>query len=102
MLSATTKTFLIIVLFSCCSMHCIQDELRQLSLQKSTGDPTKVTVTIPGAMCNNDSSPETPPPEYAHKPQGWFWARGIFGCLNPIFSIVGKAGVNEIKGNQGN
>lgn len=81
-------------------MLCIQDELGQLSLQKPSADPVKVAINIPGAMCNNDSSPETPQPAYAHK-QGWMWVGGIFGCLRPVLSIIGKAGVNEIKGNQG-
>lgn len=76
-------------------MLCIQDELGQLSLQKPPGDLGKVAVNIPGAMCN-DSSPETPQPAFALK-QGWM--DGIFGCLRPVLSIIGKTGVNEIKGN---
>lgn len=82
-------------------MLCIQDELGQLSLQKAPGDSGKMAVVnIPGAMCNNnDSSPETPQPAFPHK--GGWWEGGIFGCLRPVLSIIGKGGVNEIKGNQG-
>lgn len=79
-------------------MICIQDELGQLSLQKGCNDSTKVAISIPNAGVN-DSSPETPQQAFALK-QGWM--DSVFGCLRPVLSIIGKAGVNEIKGNQGN
>lgn len=81
-------------------MLCIQDELGQLSLQKSPVDPTKVALNIPGAMCNNDSSPDAPQSAYAHK-QSWS-VSNMWGCFRrPVAFLFGKVGVNEIKGNQG-
>ncbi|CAH1155734.1 unnamed protein product [Phaedon cochleariae] len=51
-------------------------------------------VNIPAAC--QDSSPETPQPAYDPK-QGWI--NGIFGCLRPVLSIIGK-GVSENKNAQ--
>lgn len=79
------------------SMLCIQDELSQLSLQKSSPDSEKVAVNIPVNV--SDSSPDTPQQAFADK-GGWMNSV-LFGCLRPVLSIIGKAGVNEIKGNQG-
>ncbi|XP_056648259.1 mitogen-activated protein kinase kinase kinase 13 isoform X1 [Diorhabda sublineata] len=66
----------------------IKDEF---SLPKITND---YAVNIP-AVCQ-DSSPDTPQPAYDLK-QGWM--NGIFGCLRPVLSIIGK-GVVENKNNQ--
>ncbi|RZC37328.1 mitogen-activated protein kinase kinase kinase 13, partial [Asbolus verrucosus] len=41
-----------------------------------------------------DSSPDTPQPAYDLN-KGWI--TGIFGCLRPVLSIIGKGAVNEIK-----
>ncbi|KAF5280522.1 hypothetical protein FQR65_LT00273 [Abscondita terminalis] len=79
------------------SMLCIQDEMGQLSIHQPGGERPKVSISVPEAICNNDSSPDTPQPAFALK-QGWM--DGIFGCLRPVLSIIGKANSNEIKGNQ--
>lgn len=77
-------------------MLCIENDLSQLNIHDRPVDPPMVAVKIPGAQCN-DSSPDTPQPAFV-KPG---WMDGIFGCLRPFLSVIGKAGVNEIKGNQG-
>lgn len=77
------------------SMLCIQDEMGQLSIHQP-GERPKVSISVPEALCN-DSSPDTPQPAFALK-QGWM--EGIFGCLRPVWSIIGKANAHEIKGNQ--
>ncbi|XP_050514638.1 mitogen-activated protein kinase kinase kinase 13-A isoform X3 [Diabrotica virgifera virgifera] len=61
------------------------------SLPKIAND---YAVNIPAAC--QDSSPDTPQPAYDLK-QGWM--NGIFGCLRPVLSIIGK-GVVENKNNQ--
>lgn len=50
------------------------------------------------ATCQ-DSSPDTPQPAYPEvaKPG---WMNGIFGCLRPVLSIIGK-GVVENRNSQG-
>lgn len=54
-------------------------------------------INIP-AVCQ-DSSPDTPQPAYPEAAkQGWI--NGIFGCLRPVLSIIGK-GVVENKNPQG-
>ncbi|KAK9746504.1 Protein tyrosine and serine/threonine kinase [Popillia japonica] len=78
------------------SMLCIENNLSQLNIHERPVDAAMVEVKIPGAHCN-DSSPDTPQPRFNVKPG---WMDGIFGCLRPFLSVIGKAGVNEIKGNQ--
>lgn len=78
-------------------MLCIENNLSQLNIHERPVDAAMVEVKIPGAHCN-DSSPDTPQPRFNVKPG---WMDGIFGCLRPFLSVIGKAGVNEIKGNQG-
>ncbi|XP_060535359.1 mitogen-activated protein kinase kinase kinase 13 isoform X2 [Cylas formicarius] len=60
-------------------------------LQKMAAD---AVVNIPPVI--QDSSPDTPQPAYDPK-QGW--VNGIFGCLRPVLSIIGK-GVAENKNAQ--
>lgn len=45
-----------------------------------------------------DSSPDTPQPNAYDLKQGWM--NGIFGCLRPVLSIIGK-GVQDNKNGQG-
>ncbi|XP_063910272.1 mitogen-activated protein kinase kinase kinase 13-like isoform X2 [Zophobas morio] len=70
----------------------LQNELNNFSLQKSVSEPTMVAATMPPAV--QDSSPDTPQPAYDLN-KGWI--TGIFGCLRPVLSIIGKGAVNEIK-----
>ncbi|KRT86350.1 protein kinase, partial [Oryctes borbonicus] len=78
------------------SMLCIENDFGQMNINERPVDAPMVGVKIPGAQCN-DSSPDTPQPGFNVKPG---WMDGIFGCLRPFLSVIGKAGVNEIKGNQ--
>lgn len=81
------------------SMLTMQQELNQLSIHKPD---QRVTVSIPVAGCNNnnnESSPDTPLPPFKNKP--WL-SEGIFGCLKPIWNVLGKASANETKCNPGN
>ncbi|XP_018568344.1 mitogen-activated protein kinase kinase kinase 13 isoform X2 [Anoplophora glabripennis] len=70
------------------SLVRIQDEI---ALHKITNE---TAVNIPVAC--QDSSPDTPQPAYDIK-QGWM--NGIFGCLRPVLSIIGK-GVVENRNTQ--
>ncbi|XP_065160708.1 mitogen-activated protein kinase kinase kinase 13 isoform X3 [Atheta coriaria] len=72
------------------SMLCIQDELGQLNIHQGSNDPGVVVQ----AAESNKSSPDTP---HILKPT---WMDGFLGCLRPVFSIIGKAGANEIRDNQ--
>lgn len=72
-------------------MLCIQDELGQLNIHQGSNDPGVVVQ----AAESNKSSPDTP---HILKPT---WMDGFLGCLRPVFSIIGKAGANEIRDNQG-
>ncbi|XP_049818926.1 mitogen-activated protein kinase kinase kinase 13 isoform X3 [Aethina tumida] len=65
------------------SLVCLQD-IRNLANDSAV-------VNIPPV--GQDSSPDTPQPAYDLK-QGWM--NGIFGCLRPVLSIIGK-GVVENK-----
>lgn len=61
------------------------------------GYSQNAVVNIPAAC--QDSSPDSPQPAYpGTAKQGWM--NGIFGCLRPVLSIIGK-GVVENKNPQG-
>uniref|UniRef100_A0A1B6MNK2 Mitogen-activated protein kinase kinase kinase dlk-1 n=2 Tax=Graphocephala atropunctata TaxID=36148 RepID=A0A1B6MNK2_9HEMI len=71
-------------------MLCIQEELGQLSV----GAPPIHIQTLD----SSDSSQETTikmEPNPANK-EGWI--DGLLGCLRPVWTIIGKAAANEIKG----
>lgn len=71
----------------------LQNELNNFSLHKSASEPAIVAPTIPQPA--QDSSPDTPQPAPYDLNKGWI--TGIFGCLRPVLSIIGKGAVNEIK-----
>ncbi|XP_015833522.1 mitogen-activated protein kinase kinase kinase 13 isoform X2 [Tribolium castaneum] len=71
----------------------LQNELNNFSLHKSASEPTMVATTIPQPQ--QDSSPDTPQPAPYDLNKGWM--TGIFGCLRPVLSIIGKGAVSEIK-----
>lgn len=74
----------------------LQNHLNSFSLHKSVSEPAMV---VSGSQLAQDSSPDTPQPGYDLN-KGWF---GIFGCLRPVLSIIGKGSVNEIRNtHQGN
>lgn len=79
-------------------MLYIEEDLGQLHIQEKPRNPAILAINVPGAGSGGDSSPEITQPPHALK-QGWM--EGIFGCLRPMLSIIGKGGVNEIKGNSG-
>ncbi|XP_045462128.1 mitogen-activated protein kinase kinase kinase 13-B isoform X2 [Harmonia axyridis] len=80
------------------SMLRIQSELEQFTIHKSSSEPA-VAIDIPAKGLQNVSpfgTPDTPPPPYDIK-QGWM--TGIFGCLRPVLSIIGKGG-HEIRNDE--
>ncbi|KAK9886828.1 hypothetical protein WA026_018480 [Henosepilachna vigintioctopunctata] len=80
------------------SMLRIQSQLEQFTIHKSSSEPA-VAIDIPTKGLQNVSpfgTPDTPPPPYDIK-QGWM--TGIFGCLRPVLSIIGKGG-HEIRNEQ--
>ena len=83
------------------SKLCIQDDFVRLSLQQGPGmlsAPLQLGAMAPQKPCSDDSSPDTPQPQLDLK-QGWI--EGIFGCLRPMLSIIGKANTHEMRRNQG-
>lgn len=95
------------------SILCIKEELGQLSLQSSSpkeeppppspppqetlddnsqNDSSKLSAPVPGVSvgCQNTSAA-----------QHGGWIEGLLGCLRPVWTIIGKAATNEIKGRQG-
>ncbi|KAL3284694.1 hypothetical protein HHI36_018843 [Cryptolaemus montrouzieri] len=76
----------------------IQSQLEQFTIHKSSSEPA-VAIDIPTKGMQKSSpfgTPDTPPPPYDIK-QGWM--TGIFGCLRPVLSIIGKGG-HEIRNEQ--
>lgn len=87
---------------------CIKEELGQLSLQSSSpkeepppqepcddnshDDSTKQSPSSPGVSVDYQN------PSAA---QHAGWIDGLLGCLRPVWTIIGKAAANEIKGRQG-
>ncbi|XP_044268988.1 mitogen-activated protein kinase kinase kinase 13-A isoform X2 [Tribolium madens] len=69
----------------------LQNELNNFSLHKSASEPTMVAPTQP----QQDSSPDTPQPAPYDLNKGWM--TGIFGCLRPVLSVIGRGAVSEIK-----
>ncbi|XP_022917912.1 mitogen-activated protein kinase kinase kinase 13-B isoform X2 [Onthophagus taurus] len=76
------------------SMLYIENNLDQLDIQDGGGHPQVVGIKVPESQCN-DSSPDASQTEF-NVNKGWM--NGIFGCLRPFLSAIGKGGVNEIKG----
>ncbi|XP_048515240.1 mitogen-activated protein kinase kinase kinase 12 isoform X1 [Athalia rosae] len=90
------------------SMLCIQEELGQLS-----GIAGGLTIASPHEIplpdSSNTESADSKSSESTTKcspgtgtldAQRSGWIEGIFGCLRPVWTIIGKAAVNEIKGHQ--
>lgn len=100
-------------------MLCIQEELGHLSLQGSTtrespppyspplNDPhghglARALSPIPGfsaplpEACSEDSS--GPSVEYFDPINRPGFLDGLIGCLRPVWTIIGKATTNELKG----
>lgn len=89
------------------SILCIKEELGQLSLQSSSpkeepppeeqcddnshDDSTKQSPSSPGVSVDYQN------PSAA---QHAGWIDGLLGCLRPVWTIIGKAAANEIKGRQ--
>ncbi|KAM7358460.1 mitogen-activated protein kinase kinase kinase 13 wallenda isoform 2-T3 [Cochliomyia hominivorax] len=95
------------------SIACIQDELGHLGLGGPTDLPYKPEITHQHQHqphtnvlvdCSDSSAENTcqhrwPPNSgtFGHpdKPIGWMY--GLLGCMKPVLSFIGKAGVIEIK-----
>ena len=95
------------------SILCIKEELGQLSLQSSSPKeepppPPPLPQEPPDNDSHNDSSkPSVPSPgvsvgyQSTSAAQHGGWIDGLLGCLRPVWTIIGKAATNEIKGRQG-
>lgn len=76
-------------------MLCIQEELGQLSV----GAPPITMQTLDSTDSSQDLTVKVEPA--AAGKEGWI--DGLLGCLRPVWTIIGKAAANEIKGHhQGN
>ncbi|CAB3365122.1 Hypothetical predicted protein [Cloeon dipterum] len=80
------------------SMLCLKEELSSLGVQKkpSSDENARALSPIPVKMveCSDDSSPSVEFPN----PATTSFLSGIFGCLRPVLSILGKATAAELKG----
>ncbi|XP_067003401.2 mitogen-activated protein kinase kinase kinase 13-A isoform X2 [Anabrus simplex] len=87
------------------SILCIKEELGQLSLQSQLEASPQ-----PSAACN--CSHESDSTKHPHTTSGLSvgyqdasathrgWIDGLLGCLRPVWTIIGKAATNELKGRQ--
>lgn len=110
-------------------MLCIQEEFGQLAIHPSAKlgvdlergpDPTDLygyyereeslaVAVVNGALKGqqaqgqDSSSPEDTIPHCAPMmgPVRGGWMDGILGCLRPVWTMIGKAGNNDMKPNQG-
>ena len=95
--------------FSFHSILCIK-ELGQLSLQSSQvtspkEEPPPEATDVDNNDISSKQSQSSPgvsvdyqdPSEAQHAG----WIDGLLGCLRPVWTIIGKAAANEIKGKQG-
>lgn len=71
-------------------MLCIQEELGQLSVG---ANPIHIQT-----LDSSDSSQETTIKVEAPAMGKEGWIDGLLGCLRPVWTIIGKATANEIKG----
>jgi hypothetical protein len=91
-----------------CSILCIKEELGQLSLQSSSPKEEPPPEDPSDDTSHDDSSKQSPPcPDVSvgyqdsSAAQHAGWIDGLLGCLRPVWTIIGKAAANEIKGRQG-
>ena len=93
------------------SILCIKEELGQLSLQSSSPkeEPPPPSPppqeTLDDNSQNDSSKPSVPGVsvgcQNTSAAQHGGWIEGLLGCLRPVWTIIGKAATNEIKGRQG-
>jgi len=95
------------------SILCIKEELGQLSLQSSSPKEEPPPPSPPPQETLDDNSeidyskPSVPVPDVSvgcqntSAAQHGGWIEGLLGCLRPVWTIIGKAATNEIKGRQG-
>ncbi|XP_069700735.1 mitogen-activated protein kinase kinase kinase 13-B isoform X3 [Periplaneta americana] len=89
------------------SILCIKEELGQLSLQSSSPKEEPPPEEPCDDESHDNSSKQSPPspgvsvdyqdPSAAQRAG---WIDGLLGCLRPVWTIIGKAAANEIKGRQ--
>ncbi|XP_021926576.1 mitogen-activated protein kinase kinase kinase 13 isoform X3 [Zootermopsis nevadensis] len=89
------------------SILCIKEELGQLSLQSSSPKEEPPPEERSDETSHDDSSKQSPcspgvsvgyQDHSAAQHTGWI--DGLWGCLRPVWTIIGKATANEIKGHQ--
>jgi hypothetical protein len=96
------------VLLNDCSILCIKEELGQLSLQSSSPKEEPPPEETCDGNSHDDCNKQSPPSpgvsvDYQNPTatQHAGWIDGLLGCLRPVWTIIGKAAANEIKGRQG-
>ncbi|KAJ4431573.1 hypothetical protein ANN_20172 [Periplaneta americana] len=106
--NADTKQGIIVDLkVGCHHILCIKEELGQLSLQSSSPKEEPPPEEPCDDESHDNSSKQSPPspgvsvdyqdPSAAQRAG---WIDGLLGCLRPVWTIIGKAAANEIKGRQ--
>lgn len=88
------------------NMVCIQDELNQMGLgQTDLPFPNsdhhhhhQITDSSTENTCQNGWPPN--PGNFVHPDKPIGWMHGLLGCMKPVLSFIGKAGVIDIKHKQ--
>jgi hypothetical protein len=79
-------------------MLCLQEELNKVSLVNSKSpvdDNARALSPIPIKIVESEES--SPSVEF-HNPATVGFFDGLFGCLRPVLTIIGKATASELKG----
>lgn len=83
----------------CFSMLCLQEELNKVSLVNSKSSPVddnaRALSPIPVKIVESEES--SPSVEFQNPATVGFFD-GLFGCLRPMLTIIGKATASELKG----
>jgi hypothetical protein len=87
---------------------CIKEELGQLSLQSSSPKEEPPPEEPSDETSHDNSSKQSAPSagvsfdcQNPSAAQHAGWIDGLLGCLRPVWTIIGKATANELKGRQG-
>ncbi|XP_059470290.1 mitogen-activated protein kinase kinase kinase 13 isoform X3 [Neocloeon triangulifer] len=77
-------------------MLCLQEELNNLGIQnKSPDENARALSPIPVKIVESEES--SPSVEFPNPATVGFFD-GLFGCLRPVLTIIGKAAASELKG----
>jgi mitogen-activated protein kinase kinase kinase 13 len=93
---------LTIVFFFFFSMISIKEELGQMGIHAQTDLDYKAESESTGSSTENTTCPNHWPPgglgPNGMKPHGWM--DGLFGCMRPVLSLIGKGHIMEMKHKQ--